>query len=167
MTKGIVACKICRAEEKCFDTSGCYGSGSIEAVCPNCLKSGKLVALDVCTNDVGGSFAEKLRPDLDAEAHSNIIVYCTPRLPAWQDMQWPIKNGDFCRFVKIASQQDFLDKNDLFAAIPEDDHFGRDADVFWEMLPDKKITNLDDGNYDTSFYLFTAGSEKVVLWDCN
>jgi uncharacterized protein CbrC (UPF0167 family) len=167
MTKVIVACEVCGSQEKCFDTAGCYGTGSVEAICPKCLKSGKLIEFDVCTNDVGGSLAGKLKPDFDEESHSNIIAYCTPPLPTWQDMEWPIKNGDFCRFVKIASKPDFLDKNELFAAIPEEYHFGRDADEFWEMLPEGKITNLEDGNYDVSFYLFMAGPDKVVIWDCN
>jgi len=167
MVKGIAVCGVCGSREECFDTAGCYGSGSIEGVCPGCLKDGKLIELDVCTNEVGGALHEKLRSDLDAESHSNIIAYCTPHLPTWQGMEWPIRNGDFCKFVKIASQPDFTNKEELFAAIPEDYYFGRDAGEFWDMLPESQITNLENGNYDTSFYLFTTGSEKVVLWDCN
>jgi len=46
-------------------------------------------------------------------------------------------------------------------------HFGRDANDLWEMLPDVKITCLDDGNQDISFYLFMSGKQKVTMFDFN
>lgn len=97
----------------------------------------------------------------------SIIEHCTPKLPTWQDQVWPFKNDAFCRFIKIASQKDYTGPDDLFNSIAPNMHFGRDANDLWEMLPDVKITCLDDGNQDISFYLFMSGKQKVTMFDFN
>ena len=160
-------CGVCGLPELCFDTAGCTGTGSITAACPSCLKTGKLIEIDVSTNDVGGDYASKLNPSLDAAEHSTVIAYCTPQLPTWQDMEWPILEGDFCRFIKIASRTDFTSKEELLSLIPQRDWNGRDAGELWDMVPEARITNLKDGNFDVSFYLFASKTQKLVLWDCN
>lgn len=168
VTDGPGKCEICGNIEVCFDTAGYYGSQAPDAVCPSCLKDGKLIELDAAANDIPlAKLREELRQDLDVESHANLLAYCTPKVPTWQDADWPIRNGDFCKFIKIASRRDFSDKHELFEAIPVDYHFGRNADEFWEMIPDAKITSLKNGNYDISFYLYMSGEQKVVLWDCN
>ena len=163
----IDTCEVCGEKKTCFDTSSYFGEGELEAVCDTCMAEGKLLELDICGNDIPFNANVLLSPELNTDEHTNMIAYCTPKLPAWQAMQWPIKNGDFCRFIKLASRNDFSGKEELFRAIPDDYKCDHSADDFWEMIPCNKITNLDDGNYDTSFYLFMSGDEKIVIWDCN
>jgi len=168
LTKGEQACSICGSVEICFDGGGFYGCKRIDSICPKCLQAGKLIELGISTNEVSESnLEEKLGSKELALELTRIVEHCTPPLPTWQDKEWPFKNGDFCKFIKIASQKDFNGPEELFNSIDEELHFGRDAAEFWEMLPDTKITCIEDGNYDTSFYLFMSGEQKVVTWDCN
>jgi uncharacterized protein CbrC (UPF0167 family) len=168
LTKGKETCSICGSVEMCFDGRGFYGVKRIDAICPECLKEGKLIELGISTNEVAEpNLEEKLGSKDLAQELRRIIEHCTPPLPTWQDKEWPFNNGDFCIFIKIASQKDFKDPEALFNSIDESLHYGRDAAEFWEMLPETEITCIDDGNYDTSFYLFMSGDKKVVTWDCN
>jgi len=168
ITKQMDGCSICGSNEICFDTTGYYGTNSIECICPKCLKDGKLIELDICANDLPYDFKnESLTDQSNIDDLTNEIVYRTPRLPTWQDMRWPIKNGDFCRFIKIASKVDFQNPEDLFYSISSGYKKDKNAAQLWDMLPSKKITSLEDGNYNVSFYLFDSFGEKVVTWDCN
>ncbi|HBG08194.1 MAG: hypothetical protein A2075_02125 [Geobacteraceae bacterium GWC2_58_44] len=168
LTEGEVACSICGSVEVCFDGGGFYGDRKIEAICPNCLKEGKLIDLEISTNEVTvPDLAEQLGSKELAQELTVIIEHCTPPLPTWQDKEWPFKDGDFCKFIKIASQSDFSNPEELFDAIDESLRFDHSATAFWEMLPEAEITCIEDGNYDTSFYLFMAGRNKIVTWDCN
>lgn len=159
-------CDICSNKTRCFDASVYFGGGSLNTVCPDCLSNGSLEKYDVFANDVSSSEGD-LREGLDFKAHSKIILFRTPSLPVWQDMVWPIVNGDFCRFIKIASREDFDDSSDLHSSIHPRYQFGHEAGELWEMLEPNPIRNLDEAQNDISFYLFTAGKEKVVTWEAN
>jgi len=82
-------------------------------------------------------------------------------------MAWPIHNGDFCRFIKIASRTDFENPADLSTSIHPNYDFGHEEDELWEMLESKPIRNIDEAQNDISFYLFEADNEKVVTWDAS
>lgn len=42
-----------------------------------------------------------------------------------------------------------------------------DFDWLWDVLPEKKIINHKEGNYDVSVYLFTSNGKKYCTWDAN
>jgi uncharacterized protein CbrC (UPF0167 family) len=166
MCEGDVECSICHAQCQCFDGSGFFGSGSVQAVCPDCLSCGRLIEMDIETNEVNDRRAEAVLGQSWNDI-VNVVCHMTPALPTWQDNEWPLGKDDLCVFVKIADRHDFTDKDELIRSIPDDLRFGHSSADFWGMLPDKKITSIADGNYDVSFYLFDDNGSKVVTWDCN
>lgn len=122
-------CSVCHSHCQCFDGSGFFGSGSVQAVCPDCLSSGKLIEMDIETNEVTDPRAEMVLGENWNEI-VNVVCYMTPALPTWQDNEWPLGKNDLCVFVKIADKHDFSDKEELIQAIPEDLHFGHSSDDF-------------------------------------
>jgi uncharacterized protein CbrC (UPF0167 family) len=161
-------CDFCRRRELAFDGGGFYGERDVQAICVDCLRSGRLRDVGASTNEVTvTNLAQRLGSEQRARDVKLEIECCTPALPTWQDREWPFFDGEFPCFIKIASQPDFVDKDDLYRSIPEHYRFGRDADEFWSLLPATRITSLADGNYDTSFYLFRLTTGKLCTWDCN
>ena len=130
-------CDFCAETALTFDGSGYYGTRDVGAICARCLRTGKLAEIDVSTNEVAVSDLPSL---LGSEKRAREVVReiecCTPALPTWQDREWPFLNGEFPRFIKIASRVDFVDKVDLYDSVPEAERLGHDADALWDMLPD-------------------------------
>src|SRR6478735_34647 len=104
-------CHFCKSSGECLDGDNLAGLETITAVCLSCLKAGRLLELDISTNQI---LTSALDPKLgDLESISNEIVYSTPSLPTWQDSFWPIKNGRPYRFIKIASKRDYVDRKSV------------------------------------------------------
>jgi uncharacterized protein CbrC (UPF0167 family) len=168
LAKSGTLCNFCQSDGPCFDGAGFYGMVEDYSVCPDCLRAGRLAEDGVSTNEVTDTdLVDSVGSKSRAAELVRIIEHCTPALPTWQDREWPFIDGEPCRFVKIASQQDFSGPDELFNAVPELDRLGHDAGSLWEMLPDKRITSIVDGNYDVSFYLFEVGTQKLCTWDCS
>ena len=161
-------CDFCAATDLTFDGSGYYGTRKVRAICPPCLRAGRLAEIGASTNEVAVADLSRL---LGSEERAREVVReiecCTPALPTWQDREWPFVNGEFPRFMKIASRTDFVDKIELYESVPEAERLAHDADALWEMLPEARISSLADGNYDTSFYLFEHSKGKLCTWDCS
>ncbi|MBK1789766.1 CbrC family protein [Persicirhabdus sediminis] len=155
-----LACHFCKATQDCLDGCNLFGQENIEAVCFDCMAAGKLIDLDISTNQIDEA---ALDPGNDLEGVANEITYCTPSVPTWQDCFWPVKNGKPYRFIKIASKLDYDSKEQFVATL-----FCCDQDPeLWEMLPDLKIENMEVGQYDISFYLFEDSGDKLTIWDAN
>ncbi|MEO0795595.1 MAG: CbrC family protein [Verrucomicrobiota bacterium] len=170
MHEGTPKCNFCGQEKECLDGDHFFGEEKIEAICFKCMKEGMLEELDISGNDcyvgaLSGTEEENKRT-------SREITYCTPKLPTWQDAEWPIKNGKAYKFLKIASKTDYI-RNDnesegkaMFIQSLHDNE-NDDFDWLWSMLPDQPVTNMKEGQYDLSFYLFTLNGELLTIWDCN
>ncbi len=149
-------CSICGMQGIWFDGSGFNGTKDIECVCEQCLTSGKLKELEIETNIV----REYGNEDADE------IVFATPSLPTWQDCVWPCIDERFLVFERIASKQDFANKDEFKSAhLPEVDAI-TDFDFLWDTLPDQQLKNYQEGG-DISVYLFSNGDKKYWLWDAN
>jgi uncharacterized protein CbrC (UPF0167 family) len=152
----LVGCSVCKEETLCFDAGGYSGIESIDYICPDCLKSGKLVELDVEPNMVYGN-----------ESESTItIAYKTPALPTWQDTIWPLVNGAHPTFERIASKEDFLNQNDFIESFIGRDQKKSEITWLWDMLPKKRLKNYKEA-HDISVYLFSLNHKKYWVWDAN
>jgi uncharacterized protein CbrC (UPF0167 family) len=166
-------CSVCGEIGLWFDAQSFYGTQDLDSVCDACLKGGKLIDLDVSTNYVRIDLVEKIFPEKKKlEELTNEIVYKTPSLPSWQDLSWPFVENDFCIFEKIASKIDFIldgvpDKNLFMSSFSEDDADNSDLNWLWETLSEHPITNLKDGNYDMTVYLFSTSGKPFCTWDAN
>ena len=161
-------CDFCGGAGVAFDGGGFYGTRSVGAICPRCLKVGRLAEIGATTNEVAvPNLARLVGSEERARELILEIESRTPALPTWQDRVWPFSAGEFPTFIKIASRSDFVDQSDLFDAIPDELRFGHDAEELWSMLPESPITSVADGNYDTSFYLFRGSKGKICTWDCS
>ena len=155
--KEVSNCSLCDKIGLWFDARGFYGINEIECICDECLLAGRLKELEIETNDAQDGSSEDIET----------IIYKTPPLPTWQDRDWLFINNSYCIFEKIASKTDFESKEEFQASFSESDKNDSDLDWLWEVLPDKQITNHEDGNYDVSVYLFTCDGRKHCTWDAN
>jgi len=161
-------CDLCGDIGAVFDAQGFYGTQPLHAICSACLKGGRLADVGASTNEVAMAELVRLLGSEERAHELRVEIECrTPALPTWQDRRWPLVGGEFPRFIKIASRPDCIDPEDLLASIPEEFRFGHDAQGLWDMLPEAPITSIADGNYDTSFYLFSSSKGKLCTWDSN
>lgn len=168
LSDGPVDCANCGKHVVCHSLSDDFGDTDKTDLCFSCLNNGAAQKVDHWLNDAYPTEAViQKHGELKARQMADTITYCTPMLPTWQGMAWPILDGDFCRFIKLASQADFANAEDLHACVPEDELFGHGPQDLWEIIPEKPITSLKDGNYDISFYLFESKNKKLVLWDAS
>lgn len=155
-TDTIASCSICGVQEICFDGSGFSGPKDIDCICQQCLASGKLKDLEIETNTI----REFSNEDADE------IVFATPSLPTWQECVWPQIDGQFLIFERIASKQDFANKDEFKSAhLPEVDAI-TDFDFLWKTLPDQQLECYQEGG-DLSVYLFSNQDKKYWIWDAN
>lgn len=156
-------CHFCRSTEDCLDGYCLRGVETVEAVCFSCLRDGRLMDLEIAANEIDRAALDPGKCDPPAVADE--ITYRTPPLPTWQDGLWPVKGGRACRFLKIASRQDYASKEEFLGSLHEcGDH---DAGELWDLLPEHQINHLKDGQYDISFYLFDDDGTKLTVWDAN
>ncbi len=161
-------CHFCGSTESRIDGSHCRGEASIDSVCFECLRDGKLIDLDLSLNDVDLKRIGACIPDVEErEDLTNQIIYCTPPLPTWQDTWWPFVDGDFCTFLKIASKRDFKGQNEFIATVHDEYKELNDPEELWSFLPNREIRNLSEGQYNVSVYLFQRGNRLVTIWDAN
>ncbi len=150
-------CSICNKTGKWFDAGGYYGSNEIDCICDTCLGNGELKKLDIKTNEASNGTIEEIET----------IIYKTPSLPTWQDNVWPYIDAEYCIFEKIASKIDFIDKDEFINSFSDSDKANSDLNWLWNILPEKQIRNLNEGNFNVSVYLFTGNGKKVCTWDAN
>jgi uncharacterized protein CbrC (UPF0167 family) len=150
-------CSICKTEGLWFDAGGFYGTNEIECICDDCLATGKLKELEIETNEASQGTLDEIET----------IIYKTPALPTWQGRAWPYIEGSYCVFERMASKEDFDNKDEFLNSFSERDKEQSDLDWLWEALPERKINNHHDGNFDVSVYLFTLGEKKHCIWDAN
>jgi len=153
----IAKCDICEKEGIWFSAGGFSGENEIECICDSCLAGGALEELEISSNDAYGG----------TEEESSIIMHKTPSLPSWQDLAWPCINGEYCVFERIASKSDFIDSSDFRDSLSDDDIENSDVEGVWESMPDKKVNNHIEGNFNTSVYLFTCAGKKYCVWDAS
>lgn len=160
--------RVCDDIDGVFDARGFYGTQPLNAVCSVCLKAGRLAEIGASTNEVAVQELVRLLGSEERADEVRVEIECrTPALPTWQDRQWPILDGECPRFIKIASRPDFMDQEDFLTSIPEELRLGQNAQTLWDMLPREPITSIADGNYHTSFYLFSGSRGKLCRWDCS
>lgn len=147
----------CCGKEAEFDASVFAGVAEIDAICADCLAAGKLKALDIETNEPKFS---------DNVIARDIIRYCTPKLPSWQDIAWPWIDGEYPRFERLASQADFDDIDDFKRSFSTEILARTDIEYLWQSMSDTQLTCIADGG-DISVYLFTLNGRKHCLWDAN
>jgi len=150
-------CSICQNVGIWFDASCFYGENEIESICDDCLLAGKLKELGIETNEAFDG------EDEDIET----ITYKTPVLPTWQGREWPFVDGQYCIFERMASKEDFANKDEFINSFLEDDRNTTELDWLWENLTDKRIRNHQEGNFNVSVYLFTLDGKKVCTWDAS
>ena len=153
----ISPCSICETEGLWFEAGGFYGINEIKCICHNCLSEGKLKNLEIETNQASEGTTEEIEA----------IIYRTPALPTWQDRIWPYVEGQYCVFERIASKEDFESEKEFLNSFSENDKENSDLEWLWKILPDRRIVNHLDGNYDVSVYLFTYGDTKYCKWDAS
>lgn len=156
-------CHFCRSTEDCLDGYCLRGVETVEAVCLSCLQDGRLMDLEIAANEIDPTALDPETCDPQAVAHE--IIYRTPPLPTWQDSLWPVKGGRACRFLKIASKQDYVSKDEFRGSLHDSDN--GDAEELWVRLPEHPIHHLKEGQYDISFYLFDDDGAKLTVWDAN
>ena len=150
-------CSICKNKGLWFDAGSFYGVNEIDCICDKCLMSGELQSLSIETNEAFDGDKKDI----------NEIIYKTPALPTWQGREWPFIDGQYCIFEKIASKVDFASKKDFIFSFPESERKDSDLDWLWDVLPEKKITNVKNANYDISVYLFSINGKKFCTWDAS
>lgn len=126
------------------------------------MKAGRLVDLDISANEISPSALDPTL--LDVGQVSREIIYCTPSLPTWQDCSWPVKNGKPYRFMKIAAKLDYDSQSQFTTSLLSKSD---DPEWLWDMLPDHKVENMKDGQYDVSCYLFELEGKKLTIWDAS
>lgn len=150
-------CSICGAEGIWHDAGGFYGLNEIECICDSCLISGKLKELEIETNEANEGNPEDIEE----------IIYKTPALPVWQSRLWPVINGEFCIFERMASKADFSSKDEFKDSVMPLDREGSDLDWLWDAMPEQRIKNHKQGNFNVSVYLFTHKGKKHTTWDAS
>jgi len=148
-------CSLCGKVGLWFDGGGFSGVDDIECVCDSCLVDGRLQELEIETNEALEGCVEDQK----------IIIYKTPSLPTWQDRAWPFVNGSYCVFERMASKADFESKEDFMSSVLDSEGKNSDLKWLWEGLPEKRIANHKEGNFNVSVYLFTSNGEKYCIWD--
>lgn len=92
-----------------------YGLRDLDFVCEECLAAGRLVDLDISTNEGDKAALQtqlrELQPQLsDAErvqvvqARTAELEYQTLHPMTWQSFFWPAHCGDYCCFIKEVGQ---------------------------------------------------------------
>lgn len=180
-------CDFCEEEKMCFDASAFFGEAEVDAICEQCLFSGRLREKDIFTCE--GDAEELIRqlkalhpslPDGDimqmAEEKTDELERTTPKITAWQDWFWPCADGDYCVFIGYGSQALYNelapdgDGEELFKNSMYDDVDDMpELDELWnDYLPEDAIESLEEseGN-DTLFYVFKSqdGTQVITLWD--
>lgn len=180
-------CDICQKETKCFDASAFYGTEELNAICPECLATGKLYGKDVST--CNGDIAELRRQlkvyhpalsnsDIDriAQQKTEELEKTTPHLVTWQDWDWPCLEGEYCTFIGYGSKglynrisNNGSEKDVFFNSLYGDLKEVSDTEQLWVDMPVQEINSYEESNdYPTLFYVFKSlkSDQIVTIWDC-
>ncbi|WP_179952022.1 CbrC family protein [Marinicella rhabdoformis] len=149
-------CSVCSKVGVWFDTGGYAGINEIDCICEACLKSGKLIDLEIEANQYYDDDSEE----------SVTLMYKTPALPTLQETAWPLVDGELPVFERIASKQDFESKDEFLKSFSGEGHEVSEIEWLWDRLPEKKLNSYKDAG-DVSVYLFTLKGNKYWMWDAN
>ncbi len=166
-------CSLCGETTVCFPAEAQDEQGSIEAICPDCLASGKLMNRDITTVDGDMNELERqlsvLHPEMSkteivmlADEKKEELEKTTPPLITFEDWLWPCIDGDYCRFIGYGSRA-FYDKHadkggkNLFINSLYNKAISKaEAEYLWdEVLSEEEIKDYEDSTIeDTVFYVF-------------
>ena len=179
----IATCHFCEEEKACFDAESFYGEDKINAICPECLTTGRLLEVDsfTCNGDIDGLRRQliEMHPDMsNAEIEqltlqkTSLLERTTPPLITWQDWEWPCADGDYCRFIGYGSQPLYerlattgsgeeLFKDSFYPGLEDD----VEVDDLWEsVLPENEIHDFQDSSeMDTLFYVFQSLTTDTIV----
>ena len=176
-------CDLCKETKECFPAEAQDGEGSIEAICPECLASGKLMERDITT--VEGDYEElikqltHLHPDLSkeeieklADEKTNELEKTTPPLVTYEDWVWPCIEGDYCRFIGYGSQA-FYDvyangeggKELFIDSLYNKGLSNSEAAYLWDdVLSEEEIVDYEDSTADEMvFYVFKSLHSDTLI----
>lgn len=179
-------CDICTEAKPCFDARVFYGEEEIDAICPTCLASGKLLQKNIstCEGDIDSLISQlkQLHPDWTDEHVQDIaeqktveLETTTPHIVTWQDWQWPCADGDYCRFIGYGSRPLYIE---LAGNAPAEQFFREsfydpadfDDDLWDRVLPGKAVKDFrESSKYGSLFYVFRSlHSDRIItIWDTN
>jgi len=184
---GETPCDMCGQTKHCFDATAFYGEDSIEAICPECLASGRLQERDIFTCE--GDMAELIRQlqllypeqpvaaiEKKAREKTAYLEKTTPKLITWQEWSWPCSDGGYCTFVGFGSHalyNSLAEGNDGQWLFPKSlYHTVKDVgdweELWEEALPAKAIPDFEASRgFGTLFYVFRnkESGEVVTVWD--
>ena len=178
-------CSICNWKGKCMDATPFYGEEMLDAICPKCLKEGKLQGRNIFTNDGDTETLLDQLVELYPDATNEEIVAMartrtdeletqTPTILSWQDWKFPCADGDYCEFIGFASQQSLneLAPNGNGQAFLQSIFYKNfkvveNFDNLWGNIPVQPIENLDQANRDILVYLFKSvvTDTYIATWD--
>jgi len=84
-----------------FYTHPFYSYDDIEALCPECIASGR------AAEELEGEFVDSgsISHEIDKEKQDELCLR-TPSYSSWQEAQWADHCGDYCAFVGYADWED-------------------------------------------------------------
>ena len=167
MTDESKPCYFCKENGVWLDGGGFYGYKEIDCICPGCLSKGLLKELNIETNEIDLDDLISAVGEKEAIGLKEEIIFRTPALPTWQDRIWPIWKNEVCVFQKIADQNDFESTKEFKLCFSDDEQRETDFDWLWGWLPEEKVTDCKNGNYDVTVYLFSYSDGKFCTWDAN
>lgn len=178
-------CSICNWKGKCMDATLFYGEEMLDAICPKCLKAGKLKERQIFTNDGDTeTLLDQLVALYPAATNEEIVAMArartdeletqTPAILSWQDWKYPAIDGDYGQFIGLASQQDLNElapngdgKTFLQQILYRHFRVTETLDHLWENIPPKPFKDIEDSNRDILVYLFKSltSDKYVAVWD--
>ena len=96
-----VSCDCCRRDTHVFYTHPFYSCGDINALCPECIASGR------AAEAFEGAFVIRHHvSQAIGKAQQDELCLRTPSYSSWQEAQWADHCGDYCAFVGYADWED-------------------------------------------------------------
>ncbi|HEX8996066.1 MAG TPA: CbrC family protein [Ktedonobacterales bacterium] len=177
-------CAFCGEERLCYP-GPFLGLTDEEAICEDCLVSGRLQGADLTTNNGDArALRRQLRerhPELsEAEVErlsrerTDEIEARTPSPLTWQDFLWPAHCGDYCRYIKEVGQPEIIalasDGDGPAYLLTHADMVSdlEHAREVWEGVRPDAPSDLTI-SYSVGVYLFEClvCGERILLWDCD
>jgi uncharacterized protein CbrC (UPF0167 family) len=178
-------CDVCGFKSKCFDGTLFYSEELVEAICPKCLKSGRLAEAGIFANDadVEALFEQMTQLNTDktheellrlAKAKINEVETQTPPIFSWEDWKFPALDGDFCEFIEFVSKDslnELAENGDGLAFLKKylrtDEENLINPEILWDELPTQYIETIDQTNRQCLAYLFKSRVTEtyLIIWD--
>ena len=122
-----VICDCCKNPTH-FYANSMYTTEDINAICPDCITSGK------ACEKFDGEFNTAINFGND-EAYEQLVTK-TPPLSTFQEIDWPHCHNDYCTYIGTCTEED-LENEDLMAELEETfDEDGYEFEEIQDMSPD-------------------------------